>query len=85
MTLEQLLSEIKNGSGMNRIDAARELGKLGDKGATDALIAALKDPSMGVRNNSAFSLGELGASGAVPWGMGGCSGKQPDIGRLAGR
>ena len=66
MSLERLISDLKNGLGMVRVNAAAELGKLKDKGAEQALIEALGDGNMAVRNNAAFSLGELRSHDAVP-------------------
>jgi HEAT repeat protein len=66
MSLENLISDLKNGLGMIRVNAAAELGKLKDKEAERALIEALGDENMAVRNNAAFSLGELGSHEAVP-------------------
>jgi len=60
MSLENLMGDLKNGIGMARVNAAAELGKLKDKRAEKALIEALKDKNMAVRNNAAFALGSLG-------------------------
>jgi len=66
VSLESLISDLKNGLGMVRVNAAAELGKLRDKGAEKALIEALGDGNMAVRNNAVFSLGELRSQDAVP-------------------
>jgi HEAT repeat protein len=66
MSLEDLMSDLKKGLGMARVNAAVELGKLKDKRAETALIEALNDKNMAVRNNAAFALGELGSNAAVP-------------------
>ncbi len=66
MDIETLLSDLKNGLGMARVNAAVELGKLKDKKAEKALIEALNDKNMAVRHNAAFALGELGSQTAVP-------------------
>ena len=66
MSLEELINDLKKGLGMARVNAAVELGKLKDKQAEKALIEALIDKSMAVRNNAAFALGELGSNAAVP-------------------
>jgi len=66
MSLESLIIDLKKGLGMVRVNAAAELGKHKDKAAEKALIEALGDDNMAVRNNAAFSLAELGAYNAVP-------------------
>jgi HEAT repeat protein len=65
MNYEDLINDLKNGLGMVRVDAAAELGKLGDKRAEQALIEALDDKITAVRNNAAFALGEIGSHAAV--------------------
>ena len=49
-----------------RVQAALLLGKLGDKGGTDALIKALDDEDKSVRAMAAQSLGKLGGAAAAP-------------------
>jgi hypothetical protein len=49
-----------------RVQAALLLGKLGDRGAAEALIRALGDDHKMVRGTAAQSLGRLGAPEAVP-------------------
>jgi HEAT repeat protein len=66
MNLEDLMMDLKKGLGMARVNAAVGLGKLKDKRAEKALIEALQDKNMAVRNNAAFALGELGSRAAVP-------------------
>lgn len=66
MTFEALIKDIKSSYVHRRVDAARELGKLGDKRAFDHLVIALGDPDHNVRDNAAFALGELGIEEAVP-------------------
>lgn len=66
MQFEDLVNDLKKGIGLVRVNAAVELGKLKDKNAVPALLVALKDPNMALRNNAAFALGEIGAGEAVP-------------------
>jgi HEAT repeats/HEAT repeat len=66
MSLDDLMIDLKKGLGMARVNAAVGLGKLKDKRAENALIEALQDKNMAVRNNAAFALGELGSRAAVP-------------------
>jgi len=66
MTFEDLENDLKKGIGLVRVNAAIELGKLKDRKAIPALLVALKDPNMALRNNAAFALGEIGAGEAVP-------------------
>jgi HEAT repeat protein len=66
MQFEDLVNDLKKGIGLVRVKAATELGRLGEKRAIPALIEALKDPNMALRNNAAFALGEIGAEEAVP-------------------
>lgn len=61
VTLDQLIRDLTKGTGLTRAQAATELGKLRDRRAIAALIAALNDPNEGVRSNAAFALGEMGA------------------------
>ena len=49
-----------------RVQAALLLGKLGDKGGTNALIKALDDEDRSVRAMAAQSLGKLGGGSAAP-------------------
>ncbi len=65
MGVDDLLADLKKGLGMIRVNAAAELGKLGDQRAEHALIDALGDENSAVRSNAAFSLGELGSHAAV--------------------
>lgn len=67
MTYDELMKDMKSSYVHRRVDAARELGKLGDKRAFDYLVIALGDPDHNVRDNAAFSLGELGMEEAVPY------------------
>src|SRR6266446_8737464 len=48
-----------------RKNAARMLGTIGDRRATDPLVSALKDPYFGVRTEAARSLGLLGDERAI--------------------
>lgn len=66
MKYEDLIHDLKKGLGMSRVNAAAELGRLRDKRAEQALIEALDDKNMAVRNNAAFALGELASHAAVP-------------------
>jgi HEAT repeat protein len=50
---------------LTRKNAARVLGTLGDRKATPALIAALKDPFFGVRVEAAKALGLLTDEGGI--------------------
>lgn len=65
MNFDGLLENLKNGTGMKRAEAAMHLGKLNDKRAIAPLIEALKDTHLGVRNNVAYALGELGSPEAI--------------------
>ena len=49
----------------NRMEAARELGEIGDVSAVKPLTAALKDKTPGVRSSAASALGEIGDFSAV--------------------
>ncbi|MEW6110044.1 MAG: HEAT repeat domain-containing protein [Nitrospirota bacterium] len=66
MNFEQLIEDLKKGTGMKRAEAAKHLGKINDMRAVKPLVEALQDTNMGVRNNVAFALGELGAREAIP-------------------
>lgn len=63
---EQLIEDLKKGSGLKRAQAAVDLGKLKDKRASKPLREALSDPNAGVRGNAAFALGEVGSTDATP-------------------
>lgn len=54
------------GSVMRRIDAAIVFGRARDRGAVDALIAALKDDELLVRCAVANALGAIGDTRAIP-------------------
>jgi HEAT repeat protein len=66
MKLEELLENIRSPYAHRRVEAAAELGKLGDRRAFDALVESLKDSDNTVRDNAAFALGELGLKEAAP-------------------
>lgn len=64
--VRQLIELLKTGTGLERGEAARKLGTLGDTAAVPQLIAALKDSEWLVRAFAAKSLGQLGDTRAVP-------------------
>lgn len=67
MPLEELLNLLRNHDDQaRRAEVADQLGKLGDGRAVPALLEALGDPHMDLRDNAAFALAELGAVTAVP-------------------
>lgn len=54
------ISRLRDGSPWVRVDAARELGAIGDANAIGPLIAALEDENGDVRKAAAEALGEIG-------------------------
>src|SRR5271170_645858 len=59
------IEQLRNSDWATRSTAALELGKLGDRQATKALSAALRDPSAEVARESAVALGVLRDVSAV--------------------
>jgi len=62
---DKLISDLKNGIGLVRVNSAIELGKLKEKKAIPVLLEALAYTNMAVRSNAAYALGELGAKEAA--------------------
>jgi HEAT repeat protein len=60
------IEQLHAGDWTARATAARELGKLGNRRATSALCAALRDPAAEVAQAAAIALGEIRDKPAVP-------------------
>lgn len=61
-----LIKKLSSQNVMDRRDAARQLGKLKDPGATMPLIQALKDPEPNVRLDASGALIDLGSPVVEP-------------------
>lgn len=63
--VETLCSLLKNTDGLKGSLVAEALGRIGDKRALGALVAALKNKSKEIRSSAAKALGMIGDAGAV--------------------
>jgi HEAT repeat protein len=59
-----LLTMLQGGDARSRIDAARQLGRVGGAQAVPALMERLSDQEPGVRESAAYALGSIGDSRA---------------------
>src|SRR5256885_7384580 len=70
LTVKQLIEKLKHKEADKRVEAARELGRIGAdaKEAIPALTAAVKDPSDKVRSYAIVALKQMGveARSAIP-------------------
>ena len=57
--MKKLIGTLKDGDAYSKIDAATSLGEMGDPSAVPALIKALDDPDLDVRESAAGALGKI--------------------------
>ncbi|HED11124.1 MAG TPA: HEAT repeat domain-containing protein [Caldithrix abyssi] len=66
LAVQPLIDVLEDTESWNRMEAARQLGKIGDKKAVDSLIKLLDDKYWNVREAAAESLVKLGRSAVEP-------------------
>jgi HEAT repeat protein len=62
----RLCESLRIGGLLEKCSAASALGRIGDRGATSALLLALSSSETAIREHAAVALGELGDPAAVP-------------------
>lgn len=83
-----MIAGLQWGDAAFQVASARELGRLGDRAATPALVAALKHPLVDIRAPAAEALGALGdpqaAEPLAAAALGGClDNEDGEVRRLA--
>src|SRR5208283_1252284 len=66
LVLREIVARLDDPSAEVREEAARALGRIGSREATEALAARLADPSSPIRIEAARALGGIGDERAVP-------------------
>jgi MFS family permease len=66
LVLREVIDHLDDPSAEVRREAARALGRIGSRGATEELVYRLSDPSSPIRIEAARALGDIGDQRAVP-------------------